>query len=168
MTTIFCDSHEIGNVMDVAGVEAMLEDARQAPLSIFLTVPSHRARDLAGPRNGGRRPDGGEDRGPVRPWPEAVALGEKMDFVQVAQGDERSHAILAAALRRGRPSAAMSTAANSSPPTRPRASPDTHEAIDCEIADDMLEAGIWLFLRGGPADDAVAQPAAGDQGDHGA
>src|SRR3954451_8299102 len=39
-TTIFCDSHEIGNVMDVAGVEAMLEDARQAPLSIFLTVPS--------------------------------------------------------------------------------------------------------------------------------
>ena len=39
-TTIFCDSHEIGNVMDVPGVEAMLEDARQAPLSIFLTVPS--------------------------------------------------------------------------------------------------------------------------------
>lgn len=38
-TTIFCDSHEIGNVMDVAGVEAMLEDARHAPLSIFLTVP---------------------------------------------------------------------------------------------------------------------------------
>ncbi len=39
-TTIFCDSHEIGNVLDVAGVEMMLEDARQAPLSIFLTVPS--------------------------------------------------------------------------------------------------------------------------------
>src|SRR4029079_7159740 len=39
-TTIFCDRHEIGNVMDVAGVEAMLEDARLAPLSIFLTVPS--------------------------------------------------------------------------------------------------------------------------------
>ena len=45
-TTIFCDSHEIGNVMDVAGVEAMLEDAREAPLSIFLTVPSHRAGNL--------------------------------------------------------------------------------------------------------------------------
>ena len=39
-TTIFCDSHEIGNVCDVAGVEWMLEDARRAPLSIFLTVPS--------------------------------------------------------------------------------------------------------------------------------
>src|ERR671910_3058476 len=39
-TTIFCDSHEIGNVMDAAGIEMMLEDARHAPLSIFLTVPS--------------------------------------------------------------------------------------------------------------------------------
>jgi adenine deaminase len=52
-TTIFCDSHEIGNVMDVAGVEAMLEDARQAPLSIFLTVPSHGALP---PRRSWKRP----------------------------------------------------------------------------------------------------------------
>ncbi|MEO6245357.1 MAG: amidohydrolase family protein, partial [Opitutaceae bacterium] len=39
-TTVFCDSHEIGNVCDVAGIEWMLEDARRAPLSIYLTVPS--------------------------------------------------------------------------------------------------------------------------------
>jgi hypothetical protein len=39
-TTIVCDSHEIGNVLDVNGVEWMLEDARAAPLNIFLTVPS--------------------------------------------------------------------------------------------------------------------------------
>jgi len=29
-TTIFCDSHEIGNVSDVEGMEWMLEDCRQA------------------------------------------------------------------------------------------------------------------------------------------
>ena len=39
-TTVFCDSHEIGNVCDTAGVEWMLEDARRAPLSVYLTVPS--------------------------------------------------------------------------------------------------------------------------------
>jgi hypothetical protein len=39
-TTLFCDSHEIGNVCDVEGIEWMLEDARQAPINIFLTVPS--------------------------------------------------------------------------------------------------------------------------------
>ena len=38
-TTIFCDSHEIGNVCDIEGIEWMLEDCRQSPLSIFLTVP---------------------------------------------------------------------------------------------------------------------------------
>ncbi len=27
---------------------------------------------------------------------------------------------------------------------------DTHEAIDRDIADDLLEAGLWIFLRGGP------------------
>ncbi|MFP4283196.1 MAG: adenine deaminase C-terminal domain-containing protein, partial [Opitutales bacterium] len=27
---------------------------------------------------------------------------------------------------------------------------DTHEAIDRDIANDFLEAGIWVFLRGGP------------------
>ena len=36
-TTVFCDSHEIGNVCDVAGIEWMLEDARRAPLSVYLT-----------------------------------------------------------------------------------------------------------------------------------
>src|SRR5882762_6702900 len=39
-TTIFCDSHEIGNVCDSRGIEWMIADARRAPLSVFLTVPS--------------------------------------------------------------------------------------------------------------------------------
>ena len=27
---------------------------------------------------------------------------------------------------------------------------DTHESIDRDIADDFLENGLWIFLRGGP------------------
>lgn len=149
-TTIFCDSHEIGNVCDAAGIEWMLADARQAPLSIFLTVPStvpatSPAFETAGgdltPSKIGRLFDR---------WPEAVALGEKMDFVQVAMGDVRSHAILAEAIRRGRPVCGhiygreFVTAGAASGIT------DTHESIDREIADDFLENGLWIFLRGGP------------------
>ncbi len=149
-TTIFCDSHEIGNVCDAAGIEWMLADARQAPLNIFLTVPSTVPAtssffETAGGDLTARKIGKLFDK-----WPEAVALGEKMDFVQVAMGDERSHAILAAALKRGRPVSGhiygreFVTAGAASGIT------DTHEAIDRDISDDFLENGVWVFLRGGP------------------
>ncbi|WP_430257720.1 adenine deaminase [Neorhizobium sp. IRS_2294] len=149
-TTIFCDSHEIGNVMDVAGVEAMLEDARMAPLSIFLTVPS------TVPATSPELETAGGDLTPDKiaalfdKWPEAVALGEKMDFVPVAMGDERSHAILAAALSRSRPVSGHVYGREFVAAYAASGVTDTHEAIDRDIADDLLEAGVWLFLRGGP------------------
>jgi adenine deaminase len=83
-------------------------------------------------------------------WPEAVALGEKMDFVQVTMGDERSHAILAAALQRGRPVSGHVYGREFVAAYAASGVTDTHEAIDRDIADDLLEAGVWLFLRGGP------------------
>jgi adenine deaminase len=149
-TSIFCDSHEIGNVMDVAGVEAMLEDARHAPLSIFLTVPS------TVPATSPELETAGGDLTPEKiaaifdKWPEAVALGEKMDFVPVTMGDERSHAIIAAALSRGRPVSGHVYGREFVAAYAASGVTDTHEAIDRDIADDLLEAGIWLFLRGGP------------------
>jgi adenine deaminase len=149
-TTIFCDSHEIGNVMDVAGVEAMLEDARQAPLSIFLTVPSTVPATSPALETAGGDLTPGKIAALFDKWPEAVALGEKMDFVQVAMGDERSHAILAAALERGRPVSGHVYGREFVSAYAASGVTDTHEAIDRDIADDLLEAGIWLFLRGGP------------------
>ncbi|WP_210527642.1 adenine deaminase [Rubellimicrobium arenae] len=148
-TTIFCDSHEIGNVMDVAGVEAMLEDARQAPLSIFLTVPS------TVPATSPDLETAGGDLTPEKighlfdRWPEAVALGEKMDFVPVVMGDPRSHAILAEALRRGRPVSGHVYGRDFVAGYAASGVTDTHEAVDRDIAQDFAEAGIWVFLRGG-------------------
>lgn len=148
-TTIFCDSHEIGNVMDVAGVEAMLEDARLAPLSIFLTVPS------TVPATSPELETAGGDLTPEKigaifdKWPEAVALGEKMDFVPVAMGDPRSHAIIAESLKRGRPVSGHVYGREFVAPYAAAGVTDTHEAVDKEISEDFLEAGIWVFLRGG-------------------
>lgn len=148
-TTIFCDSHEIGNVMDVAGVEAMLEDARMAPLSIFLTVPS------TVPATSPELETAGGDLTPDKigalfdKWPEAMALGEKMDFVPVAMGDPRSHSIIAEALRRNRPVSGHIYGRDFVAPYAASGVTDTHEAIDREIANDLVDAGIWVFLRGG-------------------
>jgi adenine deaminase len=149
-TTIFCDSHEIGNVMDVAGVEAMLEDARQAPLSIFLTVPSTVPATSALLETAGGDLTAAKIAALFDKWPEAVALGEKMDFVPVTMGDQRSHAIIAASLERGRPVSGHVYGREFVAAYAASGVTDTHEAIDRDIADDMLEAGIWLFLRGGP------------------
>src|ERR687897_736442 len=149
-TTIFCDSHEIGNVMDAAGIEMMLEDARHAPLSIFLTVPSTvpaTTPDLE-TAGGDLTPD--KIAALFDRWPEAAALGEKMDFVPVTMGDERSHAIIAAALERGKPVSGHIYGRDFVAAYAASGVTDTHEAIDRDIADDLLEAGIWIFLRGGP------------------
>ncbi|UQD75688.1 amidohydrolase family protein [Bradyrhizobium japonicum] len=149
-TAIFCDSHEIGNVMDVAGVEAMLEDAREAPLSIFLTVPSTVPATSAELETAGGDLTPDKIAGLFDRWPEAVALGEKMDFVPVTMGDERSHAILAAALKRGRPVSGHVYGREFVAAYAASGVTDTHEAIDRDIADDLLDAGVWVFLRGGP------------------
>lgn len=149
-TTIFCDSHEIGNVCDAAGIEWMLKDARQAPLNIFLTVPS------TVPATSPQFETAGGDLTAAKigrlfdQWPEAAALGEKMDFVQVAMGDERSHAILAEAIKRGKPVSGHIYGREFVTAGAASGINDTHEAIDGDIADDFLEAGVWVFLRGGP------------------
>ena len=149
-TTIFCDSHEIGNVSGVDGIEWMLEDARAAPLNIFLTVPS------TVPATSPDYETAGGDLTPERiahifdHWPEAVALGEKMDFVQVCHSNERSHAIIAEALKRGKPVSGHIYGREFVSAYAASGVTDTHEAIDKDISDDMLEAGIWIFLRGGP------------------
>jgi len=149
-TTIFCDSHEIGNVSDVAGIEWMLEDARQAPLNIFLTLPS------TIPATNATLETCGGDLTPAKAaqlfdkWPEIVALGEKMDFVPVCMGDPRSHGIIGEALKRGKPVSGHIYGREFVPAYAASGVTDTHEAIDRDIADDFLEAGIWVFLRGGP------------------
>lgn len=148
-TTIFCDSHEIGNVCDVEGVEWMLADARQAPLNIFLTLPSTIPATHPGLETAGGDFTAEKIARVFDGWPEVVALGEKMDFVPVALGDERSHAILAEALRRGRPVCGHIYGREFVAACAASGITDTHESIDREIADDFLEAGLWIFLRGG-------------------
>ncbi len=149
-TTVFCDSHEIGNVCDAEGIEWMLEDARRAPLSIYLTVPSTVPATTPEFETAGGDLTAAKIGRLFDRWPEAVALGEKMDFVQVAMGDPRSHAILAAALKRGRPVCGHIYGREFVAAGAASGITDTHESIDREIAGDFLENGMWIFLRGGP------------------
>jgi adenine deaminase len=149
-TTIFCDSHEIGNVCDTEGIEWMLEDARVAPLNIFLTLPSTIPATSAAFETCGGDLTPEKAGAMFDAWPEIVALGEKMDFVPVCMGDPRSHGVIQAALKRGKPISGHIYGREFVGAYAASGVTDTHEAIDRDIANDFLEAGIWVFLRGGP------------------
>jgi len=148
-TTIFCDSHEIGNVCDIEGIEWMLEDCRQAPLSIFLTLPS------TIPATNHNLETSGGDLTPEKTgilfdkWKEIKALGEKMDFVSVCDGNERSHKIIAETLKRNLPISGHVFGRDFVAAYSASGITDTHESEEKFFTNDLLDAGLWIFLRGG-------------------
>ncbi len=148
-TTIFCDSHEIGNVFDVEGIKWMLEDCRKAPLSIFLTLPS------TIPATNDNLETAGGDLTPEKTgilydqWPEILGLGEKMDFVSVCKGENRSHKIIAETLKRNLPVSGHVFGREFVAAYAASGVTDTHESEEKLFTNDLLDAGLWIFLRGG-------------------
>jgi len=83
-TSVVTDLHELANVAGLRGLRRYLADARRLPLDVFLMVPScvpatfdlETSGATLGPR---------EVRRALR-WPEAIGLGEMMNFPGVIQG----------------------------------------------------------------------------------
>ena len=148
-TTIFCDSHEIGNVCDVEGIEWMLEDCRQAPLSIFLTLPSTIPATNDTLETSGGELTSKKAANLFDKWPEILGLGEKMDFVSVCNGDPRSHGIIEETLKRNLPVSGHVFGREFVAAYAASGVTDTHEAEEKIFTNDLLEAGLWIFLRGG-------------------
>ena len=148
-TTIFCDSHEIGNVSDVEGIEWMLEDCRQAPLSIFLTLPSTIPATNDTLETAGGSLDSIKASNLYDKWPEIIGLGEKMDFVSVCNAENLPHSIIAETLKRNLPVSGHVFGREFVAAYAASGITDTHEAEEKLFTNDLLDAGLWIFLRGG-------------------
>ncbi len=148
-TTIFCDSHEIGNVLDTDGIEWMIEDCRQAPLSIFLTLPSTIPATNDSLETAGGDLTATKAASLYDKWPEILGLGEKMDFVSVCNGDRRSHSIISETLKRNIPVSGHVFGREFVAAYAASGVTDTHEAEEKLFTNDLLDAGLWIFLRGG-------------------
>ncbi len=148
-TTIFCDSHEIGNVSDVEGIEWMLEDCRQAPLSIFLTLPSTIPATNDTLETAGGSLDAFKASNLFDKWPEIIGLGEKMDFVSVCNAEDLPHSIIAETLKRNLPVSGHVFGREFVAAYAASGITDTHEAEEKLFTNDLLDAGLWIFLRGG-------------------
>jgi len=98
-TGAFIDPHEIANVLGLAGVRLMVDEAKAIPMQIYVQVPScvpaAPGLETAGAELG---PD---EVAEAMAWDGVIGLGEVMNYPGVAAGDEGLHGEIAATLRAG-------------------------------------------------------------------
>ncbi len=99
-TTIFTDPHEIANVLGLAGVRLMHDEALMQPINIWTQMPS------CAPSAPGLETTGFEisatDVAEAMQWPGIIGLGEMMNFPGVIHGDGQMLAEMAATMRAGK------------------------------------------------------------------
>ncbi len=125
-TTMFADPHEIANVLGLAGVRLMHDEARMQPCSLFMQMPS------CAPSAPGLETTGFEitpdDVAEAMAWPGIIGLGEMMNFPGVVGGDPKMLAEMAATARAGK-------------------------TIGGHYASPDLGPAFHAYAAGGPADD---------------
>jgi len=99
-TTMFTDPHEIANVMGLAGVRLMHDEAMMQPVNIYTQMPS------CAPSAPGLETTGyeisAEDVAEAMGWPGIIGLGEMMNFPGVINGDPQMLAEMAATMAAGK------------------------------------------------------------------
>ncbi len=125
-TSLFIDPHEIANVLGLAGVRLMHDEAAAMPIKVFVQMPS------CVPSAPGLETPGAvlgpEEVAEAMRWPQIIGLGEMMNFPGVANGDDKMHAELATAMQAGK-------------------------TIGGHYASPDLGLGFHAYLAGGPGDD---------------
>ena len=97
---VVADPHEIANVLGLDGVRALIDGARDLPLSAFFVVPS--CVPASSRETSGAILDAAAIT-PALDWPEIIGLGEMMNFPGVLAADPDVLAKIAAAQARGLP-----------------------------------------------------------------
>ncbi|CAM3046557.1 adenine deaminase [Lactiplantibacillus plajomi] len=148
VTAIVTDPHELANVAGIAGIEYLIQDARQTPLDVFFMLPSS-VPCVPFDDNGATLH--AADLRPLYAEPEVRGLAEVMDYGAVARGDRDTLAKIHDAYANG--GHADGHAAGLDPhqlTVMVNAGLDTdHECSTVKEALDRVRAGMRVFLREG-------------------
>ena len=125
-TSMFTDPHEIANVMGLAGVRLMHDEAMLQAVNIWTQMPSC-APSAPGLETTGYE-IGPEDVAEAMSWPGIIGLGEMMNFPGVSAGDPKMLAEIAETQRAGK-------------------------TVGGHYASPDLGAPFQAYVAGGPADD---------------
>jgi adenine deaminase len=99
-TTMFADPHEIANVLGLAGVRMMHDEAMLQPVNIFTQMPSC-APSAPGLETTGYE-IGPDEVAEAMTWPGIIGLGEMMNYPGVINGSQQMLAEMAATMKAGR------------------------------------------------------------------
>ncbi len=125
-TSMFTDPHEIANVLGLAGVRLMHDEAMMQPINVFTQMPS------CAPSAPGLETTGFEisadDVAEAMAWPGIIGLGEMMNFPGVVNGDPQMLAEIAATQNAGK-------------------------TVGGHYASPNLGPAFHAYAAGGPADD---------------
>jgi adenine deaminase len=151
-TSMFIDPHEIANVMGLAGVRLMHDEAMGLPINVFVQMPSC-VPSAPGLENPGALISP-EDVAEAMTWPNIVGLGEMMNFPGVIGGDAKMLAEIAATQRAGRTVGGHYASPDLGLPFHAYAAggpADDHEGTRLEDAVARVRQGMAAMLRLGSA-----------------
>jgi adenine deaminase len=96
-TSMFIDPHEIANVLGLAGVKLMHDEAAVQPINVYVQVPSC-VPSAPGLETPGAS-IGPKDVAEAMSWPHIIGLGEMMNFPGVYHNDDKMHAEIAETMK---------------------------------------------------------------------
>jgi adenine deaminase len=152
-TTVLIENHDMANVFGAEGIRWMLEESRDLLLKVLLAVPAC-VPPLPGLEDSGAWLDPG-DVEKLLDQPGVGALGEMMNMRGITDGDDRMHAMISAALRRGLIATghwSLSGWNDHRLHAYAACGVDScHESISAADALAKLRAGMWVQFREGSA-----------------
>ena len=151
-TTMFIDPHEIGNVLGLAGVRLMHDEAMAQPVNVFVQMPSC-VPSAPGLEHAGATLTADDVREAMG-WPNMIGLGEMMNFPGIVGGDPQMLEEVAATMEAGR-----TVGGHYASPDLGRAfhayaaggPADDHEGTRMEDAIARVRQGMTAMLRLGSA-----------------
>lgn len=151
-TSMFIDPHEIANVLGMAGVKLMHDEAAGLPVNVYVQMPSC-VPSAPGLENGGATL-GPDDVKEAMTWPNIIGLGEMMNFPGVVAGDANMLAEIGHTQAAGKTVGGHYASRDLGNPFHAYAAggpADDHEGTTCEDAKARVRQGMRAMLRLGSA-----------------
>lgn len=151
-TTMFVDPHEIANVLGMAGIRLMHDEAAGLPINVFVQMPS--CVPSAASLETGGAVLGPKEVAEAMTWPNIIGLGEMMNFPGVAAGESSMLAEIAATQRAGKIVGGHYASPDLGQPFHAYAAAgpaDDHEGTRIDDAVARVRQGMRAMLRLGSA-----------------